>query len=152
MRKILEGCRSCRKLRQSEYEQGSLTLSLSLSLYQNFRAFSRKIWDQKKMERWCHVEAKKFLFTVVEGASVVRLKERKRNFSGRVLLGIQSLGWLISTVECLLWFPGEDFVRSFREGSKVLIVRRSGNAAGRFIEVAVYAAGDCKGIICIPEG
>jgi len=73
MRKILEGCRSCRKLRQSEYEQGSLTLSLSLSLYQNFRAFSRKIWDQKKMERWCHVEAKKFLFTVVEGASVVRL-------------------------------------------------------------------------------
>jgi hypothetical protein len=26
------------------------------------------------------VEAKKFLFTVVEGASVVRLEERRRNF------------------------------------------------------------------------
>jgi hypothetical protein len=104
------------------------------------------------MERRWHVEAKKFLFTVVKGASVVRLEERRRNFSGQILLGIQSLGWLISTVECLLWFPGEDFVRSFREGSKVLIVRRGDNAAGKFIEIAVYAAGGCKGIIYIPEG
>jgi len=31
-------------------------------------------------------------------------------------------------------------------------VRRGGNAAGKFIEVAVYAAGCCKGIICIPKG
>jgi hypothetical protein len=124
-----------------------LPLSLSLSL----RVLLADLY-KKKMERW-HVEAKKFLFTVVEGASVVRLEERRRNFSGRVLLGIQSLGWLISTVECLLWFPREkDFVRSFREGSKVLIVRRGGNAAGKYIEVAVYVAGGCKGIICIPEG
>jgi hypothetical protein len=91
------------------------------------------------MERWCCVEAKSFVFTVVEGVSVVRLKER-RNFSGLVLLGAQSVGWLTSTMESLLWFPGEkDFVRSFREGSKVLIVRRGGNIAGRFLEVAVYA-------------
>jgi hypothetical protein len=56
-------------------------------------------------------------------------------------------------VENLQWFSGEkDFIRSFREGSKVLIVRRGGNAAGRFLEVAVYGAGSRRGIIFIPEG
>jgi hypothetical protein len=99
------------------------------------------------------VEAKSFVFTVVEGASVVRLEERRRNFSGLVLLGAQSVGWLVSTMESLLWYPGEkDFVRSFREGSKVLIVRRGGNAAGRFLEVAIYAVGGRRGIIYILEG
>jgi hypothetical protein len=105
------------------------------------------------MERRCCVEAKSFVFTVVEGASVVRLEERRRNFSGLVLVGAQSVGWLVSTMESLLWYPGEkDFVRSFREGSKVLIVRRGGNVAGRFLEVAVYAVGDRRGIIYFPEG
>jgi hypothetical protein len=104
------------------------------------------------MESWCYVEAKKFLFKVVEGASVVRLEERRRNFSGLILLNIQSLVWLISIVECLLWFPREkDFIRSFEEGSKVLIVRRVGNAAGRHLEVADYAVGGRRGIIFIPD-
>jgi hypothetical protein len=35
---------------------------------------------------------------------------------------------------------------------KVLIVRRGGNLAGRFLEVAVYAVGGRRGIILIPEG
>jgi hypothetical protein len=94
------------------------------------------------MERWCWVEAKSFVFTMVEGASLVRLEERRRNFSGLVLLGAQSVGWLASTIESLLWFPGDkDFVRTFREGSKVLIVRRGGNVAGRSLEVAVFRCG-----------
>jgi hypothetical protein len=104
------------------------------------------------MERWCCVEAKTFVFTVVEGASVVRVEERKRNFSGLVLLGAQSIGWLFSTLESVLWFSGKDFVRSFREGSKVIIVRRGGNVAGRFLEVAAYVVGGLRGIIYIPEG
>jgi len=91
------------------------------------------------MERWCCVEAKTFVFTVVEGASVVRLEERRKSFSGLVLLSAQSLEWLALTMENLQWCPEEkDFIRSLREGSKVLIVRRGGNAAGRFLEVAVY--------------
>jgi len=104
------------------------------------------------MERWCCVEAKTFVFTVVEGASVVRVEERRRKSSGLVLLGAQSIGWLFSTLESVLRFSGKDFVRSFREGSKVIIVRRGGNAAGRFIEVAAYALGGLRGIIYIPEG
>jgi len=70
-----------------------------------------------------------------------------------VIVSAQCIGWLASTMENLQWFPGEkDFIRSFREGSKVLIVRRGGNAAGRFLEVAVYGAGSRRGIIFIPEG
>jgi len=119
--------------------------------------FLKKIIAEKiqlrRMKRWCWVEAKSFVFSVVEGASVVRVEERRRNFSGLVLLGAQSIGWLVSMMESLLWFPGDkDFVRSFREGSKVLIIRRGGNVAGRFLEVAVYVVGGRRGFICIPEG
>jgi hypothetical protein len=105
------------------------------------------------MERWCCVEAKTFVFTVVEGASVVRLVERRKSYSGLVILSYQSLGWLASTMESLQWCQAEkEFIKSFREGSKVLIARRGGNAAGRFLEVAVYGVGGRRGIIYIPEG
>jgi hypothetical protein len=40
------------------------------------------------------METKTFVFMVVEGASVVRLEKRRRNFSGLALLGARSLGWL----------------------------------------------------------
>jgi hypothetical protein len=99
------------------------------------------------------VEAKTFVFTVVERASVVRLEERRKFFYGLVILSAQCIGWFASTMENLQWFSREkDFIKSFREGSKVLIVRRGGNAAGRFLEVAVYGAGGQRGIIFIPEG
>lgn len=98
------------------------------------------------------MESKTFVFSVIEGASVVRVEERRRRFSGLVLLGAQSCGWLLSTLESVLRFTGKDFIRSFREGSKVFIVRRGGNTAGSFIEVAAYALGGLKGIIYIPEG
>jgi hypothetical protein len=56
-------------------------------------------------------------------------------------------------MENMLQFSGDtDFVKSFREALKVLIVRRGGNLAGRFLEVAVYAVGGRRGIILIPEG
>jgi hypothetical protein len=50
-------------------------------------------------------------------------------------------------------FPGDkEFVKSFREGPKVLIVRRGGNNSCRFLEVAVYAVGGQRWLILIPEG
>jgi hypothetical protein len=49
--------------------------------------------------------------------------------------------------------PGvEDFVKSLREDLKVLIVRRGGNQAGRFLEVASFAVGGRKGFIWLPGG
>jgi hypothetical protein len=44
------------------------------------------------------------------------------------------------------------FIKSFREGSRVLIARRRCNQAGRFLEVASFGMGGRKGFILIPEG
>jgi hypothetical protein len=52
----------------------------------------------------------------------------------------------------LLGLPTEqDFVKSFREGSKVLIARRGGNKAGRYLEATTFRLGGRKGSIVIPE-
>jgi hypothetical protein len=41
----------------------------------------------------------------------------------------------------------DEFVKSFREDEKVLMVRRERNKVGRFLEVAAYAEGGWQGII-----
>jgi hypothetical protein len=59
----------------------------------------------------------------------------------------------VSTLEVLLGFKEEqDFVKLFREGSKVLIARRGGNKAGRFLKATTFGLGGRKGSILIPEG
>jgi hypothetical protein len=52
------------------------------------------------MERWFFVEVKNFMRSVVEGALVVQLEER-RGFSGVVFLGTQC-AWLVLTVKELM--------------------------------------------------
>jgi len=70
-----------------------------------------------------------------------------------VILNSQSSMWLVSMLEVLLGFPEEqDFVKLFREGSKVLIARRGGNKAGHFLEATTFGLGGRKGSILIPEG
>lgn len=79
------------------------------------------------MEKWFFVEAKTFVFSVVEGASVLRVEERRKGFSGVVYLGTQCIAWLASKVEELSRLPaGNEFIRSFREGPKVFIVLGGG--------------------------
>jgi len=52
-----------------------------------------------------------------------------------------------------LGLPGDqEFIKSFREGLKVLIARRGGNKDGRFLEAAAYGLGSRRGIMLIPEG
>jgi hypothetical protein len=56
-------------------------------------------------------------------------------------------------IDVLLGFPGDkEFVKSFREGTKVLIVSRGGNKDGRFFETAAYGMGGRRGILLIPKG
>jgi hypothetical protein len=99
------------------------------------------------------VEAKTFVFSTVEGKSELWVEERKKGFSGAVCLGSLSIAWLISNVEEVLRDPGdEEFVKSFREESKAIIVRRGGSKARRFLEVAVYVEGGWRGLVMFPEG
>jgi hypothetical protein len=93
-----------------------------------------------------------FFFSAKSSSSVLRLEEKRKTFSGVVVLGSLCSPWLVSTVKEALKSPGvEDFVKSFRKDSKVLIVRRGGNQAGRFMEVASFAIGGWKWFIWLPE-
>jgi hypothetical protein len=56
-------------------------------------------------------------------------------------------------MEELMGFPGDsDFVKSFREGSKVSIVCRVENKNGRFLEAAAYGVRGRRGFLLVLEG
>jgi hypothetical protein len=105
------------------------------------------------MERCFSVEAKKFFFSVRVDKADFRLEERGKDFIEYVFVGVQCSVWLVDTVEEVLKSPGkEDFVKSYREDEKVLMVCGGGNKADCYLEVSVYAEGGWKGIIWVPEG
>jgi len=105
------------------------------------------------MERRFQVGTKSFVFPVLDGALVLWVEEKRKDFYGEVPLSNQCTEWLVSTMEELMGFLGDsDFVKSFREGSKVSIVRKGGNKNGRFVEAAVYGVGGQRGFLLIPEG
>jgi hypothetical protein len=105
------------------------------------------------MENWFYVEAKSFLFSVGLGIAKLRVVEKRKAFVGAILLGSHCIVGLLSMLEEALCNPGlVDFVKSYREGSKVTIVRRGENSASRFLEVAVYDMGGRKGLVLFPEG
>jgi hypothetical protein len=105
------------------------------------------------MENRFFVEAKSFIFSVVEGTSVLGVAEKRKDFSGQVRLSSGCVAWLLSMVEEVLQNPdSEDFVKYFREGSKVTIIRRDGNSSGRFLVVTVFDVGGRRGMIVFLEG
>jgi hypothetical protein len=105
------------------------------------------------MDKIFLVESKSFTFSVLGGASTLRVEEKRKKFLGVVFLNAQSSEWLASTLDLLLGLPTkEDFVKSFRESSKVLIVRRGGNKVGCYLEATTFGLGGRKGSIVIPEG
>jgi hypothetical protein len=58
------------------------------------------------MERCFSVEAQKFFFLVREDKAEFRLEERRKDFVGYVLLGVQCSVWLVDTVEEVMKSPG----------------------------------------------
>jgi hypothetical protein len=105
------------------------------------------------MEHRFVVEAKDFIFSAKFGISELRLEEKMKYFSRVVVLGSLCSAWLVATVkEALKSLGVEDFVKSFREDLKVLIVWRGGNQADRFLEVASFVVGGRKGFIWLPKG
>lgn len=84
---------------------------------------------------------------------MVRLEERRKGFTGIVILGIICISWLVEMLESALPNPkAQNFVKSFREGQQVWIVRRGSNRASHFLELAVYTEDGWKGLILLPEG
>jgi hypothetical protein len=105
------------------------------------------------MEMRFLVESKSFVLLVLDGVSVLRVEEKRKGFFGEVLLSNQCTAWLGSTIEVFLGFlEDKEFVKSFREGTKVLILRRGGNKDGWFLEAATCGMGERRGILLILEG
>jgi hypothetical protein len=105
------------------------------------------------MENRFFVEAKSFIFSVVEGTFVLGVAKKRKDFLGRVRLSSGCVDWLLLMVEEVLQNPdSEDFVKYFREGSKVTIVRTGGNSSGQFLVVTVFDVGGRRGMIVFPEG
>jgi len=72
-----------------------------------------------EMEKKFSVEAKSFAFVALDGASVLRVVEKRNKFLGEVVLSAQCSNWLASTLEVLMGISeDQEFVKSFREGSK----------------------------------
>jgi hypothetical protein len=104
------------------------------------------------MESQFFVEAKSFWFSVEAGSAELRVEEKRKGFSGSVVFGLSCFAWLLLRVEEVLGNPRiEEFVKSFREGSKVTVARRGENKSGWFLEVAVFDGGR-RGRILFPEG
>lgn len=99
------------------------------------------------------VESMTFVFWVLDGASTLRVGEKRKGFSGEIFISSSCSEWLASTLEFLVDFPEDQvFIKSFRKRSRVLIARRGCNQADRFSEVASFGMGGQKGFILIPEG
>jgi hypothetical protein len=111
------------------------------------------LWVFFEMELRFFVESKTFVFSILDGASTLRVGEKTKSFSGEIFISSSCSEWLASTLECLVDFPeDQNFIKSCREGSRVLIARRGCNQAGRFLDAASFGMGDRKGFILIPEG
>ena len=98
------------------------------------------------MERRFSIEAKSFCFSSKVGSSLFWLEERRKKFIGYIFMSTQCSSWLIDTVEAACQVK-EDIAKSFREGDKALMVHGGTNKVGRFLEVAVFAEGGCKGVV-----
>jgi uncharacterized protein (DUF924 family) len=76
------------------------------------------------MERHFEVEAKSFSFSAFPGKIEMRLEERRKGFIDSFFLSLHCSDWLADTVEAVslsLSLGEEDFAKSFREKSKVLV-------------------------------
>jgi hypothetical protein len=92
------------------------------------------------------LKQKLFEFSVVDGASVLRLEERRRGLPHKVFMGNLCFEWMRFKVEVLVHNTEvKKFIHSFREGSKAFIVQRGSNEAGRFLGVAMGGCASVSG-------
>jgi hypothetical protein len=105
------------------------------------------------MECRFSVEVKAFSFSAKADVYEICLQERRKGFCRFIFLGFQCSAWLMATIEEALKAPvKEDFVTSYREDVKALMVHGGGNKAGCYLEVVAYVEGGRKGVIWLPKG
>jgi hypothetical protein len=95
---------------------------------------------------------KSFTFSVDTSTTELQIQERRTSYAGAVSLGPRCVAWLIEMVEEVMRFTRvEEYVRSTREASNVVTIKRGGNRASCFLEVVVQGEGGRRGFIMLPE-
>jgi hypothetical protein len=100
------------------------------------------------------IESKRFdLIREGDGVDAVSLLETGRYMRHLVTMGKAGARWLGKCIEENIVRETEQaFVRTFREQDKGYVIRRFENKRGRYLEIADYGRGGCKGRLDIPEG
>jgi len=93
------------------------------------------------MESCFFVEAKSIHYSVVNGLDELRVVEKRKGFSGSLLLGSRCAAWLFPLWKrcCVILFLR--ILLNLVGGSKVTIIQRGGNRFSWFLEVPVYVEG-----------
>jgi len=92
------------------------------------------LWVFFEMELSFIVESKTFVFSVLDGASTMRVGEKRKSFSGEIFISSSCSEWLASTLECLVDFPEDQvFIKSFREGSSLDCSKRVGMGGRKMV-------------------
>ena len=100
------------------------------------------------------IESKRFdLIREGDGVDAVSLLEIGRYMRHLVTMGKEGALWLGKCIEENIVRETEQaFVCTFREQDKGYVIRRFENKRGRYLEIADYGRGGCKGRLAIPEG
>jgi hypothetical protein len=100
------------------------------------------------------IEYKRFdLSKEGDGIDSVSLFESGRYMRHSVSMGKKGARWLGKCIEENIARETEQaFIRTFRESDKGYVIRRFNNKHGRYLEIAEYGWGGCKGRLAIPEG
>ena len=99
------------------------------------------------------VEAKSFSFSTRKGNTLVCLEEKRKGFSGFILVGSKCSILLVDVVEEAMGAQRkEEFAKTFRDEVRILKIWMVSNKVGWFLEVAVFVEGGRKGVIKLPEG
>ena len=93
------------------------------------------------------IESKRFdLIREGNGVDAVSLLEIGRYMRHLVTMGKEGARWLRKCIEENIVRETENaFVRTFREQDKGYVIRRFENKCGRYLEIADYGRGGCKG-------
>jgi hypothetical protein len=71
------------------------------------------------MEMRFLVKLKSFVLSVLDGALVLQVEEKRKGLFGEVLLSSQCTVWLAATIKILLGFPRDkEFFKSSRKGQR----------------------------------
>ena len=100
------------------------------------------------------IESKRFdLIREGDGLDVVSLLESRRYMRHLVTMGKEGARWLGKCIEENIVRETEQaFVRMFSEQDKGYVIHRFENKRGRYLEIADYGRGGCKGRVDILEG